>query len=429
MKSQSKVSCFCFSVAIALALWLAWILPPRPLFAGQAHIPIALSESRKLPLDPFRLPPNPWKAMEVDWPESYIHPTIEYALNMVLPETLRQGLEFGAGYDRWTGHPTVTAEYFLPVKAWKDKSLFVAPRISLDATRESFSVAGGLRRLISSEALVGVYAFHDWVRSRGSGSDFLREAGAGLELSALPGRFSDLTVSANVYFPVNERFSRDESGEMLIREALPFGGDARLSFLLPAVTDFLDARVDAAAHRFVAERTDMKGYSVGLTIFTRDGMLAGSVQQATSSQNVEEVRVSGTVNLAFAWPDLVAGKFPFSAPYSAGRRLNRRVQDSLYQRVVRKHDLPADRSARRMALAAEVRADAVSLTGGFSDLANSRVTVQTSQSPWRDRMEVLTDSHGCYFARLVLDPGQYKIRVIHKATGRTSEVRSIVVRP
>ena len=75
-------------------------------------------------------------------PESYIDPTLKYGLNLVLPQTIRRGLNFDAGYDRWEGLPTMQADYFLPIKGWKDKSIFLSPRISLTGTKRAFRSAG-----------------------------------------------------------------------------------------------------------------------------------------------------------------------------------------------------------------------------------------------------------------------------------------------
>lgn len=361
-------------------------------------------------------------------PEHYIAPTLKHGLKLALPEPISRGLELDAGYDRRAGLPTFTADYFLPIRAWNDKSLFLSPRCSLGGRMESFSVGAGLRTLVHGDAAVGFYAFHDWVRSRGSWSEFLKEVGIGAELSALPGRYSDLTLSANAYFPVNERLTPTGDGELLVREALPRGGDLRVAFLLPGIVDSLDIRIKAQTHAYRGEKTDLAGYSLGLTLNTRDGMFSTTAEEGRDSYLGDYFRVEGSVRLAFDWQDLVQGKMPFSAPYKAPeKRFARDLRHSLVERVVRKHDLPTDKSEKRMALAAAVSDDTVSVSGGFPGLPHTTVSLQTAMSPWRDRMELTTDSYGCYRGRLRLPPGTYRVRLVHKPSGRVSEVRTVTV--
>ncbi|MBI4964919.1 MAG: inverse autotransporter beta domain-containing protein [Desulfomonile tiedjei] len=373
------------------------------------------------------LPPQVSRSKEKS-PEHYIDPALNHGLKLVLPQTIRQGLRFDAGYDKWEGLPTMQADYFLPVKGWTDKSVFFSPRISLNGTKESYSIGAGFRNLITSEMLVGFHAFHDWTRGRRTRGEFLKETGVGLEFTALPGYNSDITLSVNAYFPTNEKLTFTNDGEKLIREKFSSGADARLKLLLPPVVNFLDMKVDAQVHSYRGERTDLTGYNAGLSVNTRDGMLRGSVERGRDAFRGEYYKVEGNVTLAFDWVDLLKGENPFSAPYKpSATRFSRKIRDSLYDRAVRKHDLPTDRTESRITLAANVVDDTVSFNGGFPELPNTRITVQTSQSPWQDTEEVVTDSSGRYSGSLTLPPGQYRMRLVHKPSGRASAIKTIVI--
>ncbi|MBI5572019.1 MAG: carboxypeptidase regulatory-like domain-containing protein [Desulfomonile tiedjei] len=374
------------------------------------------------------MPPNRWKPLEIKWPETYIEPTLKYGLNLVLPPTMQKGLHVGAGYNRWEGVPTLRADYFLPIKGWSDKSLFLAPRFDLEAKNERFSMGAGFRHLVTAETMVGFHAFHDWVRTRSSHDSFLQETGVGFELAALPGNYSDLNLTVNAYFPFNERITFTELGGTRVKEILPTGVDARLSFLLPPLVDWLDLRFDASVHSYRGEKTDLDGYKTGLTVSTRDGMLSATLEQESSSPRGDAVRVQGSLTLTFDWNDLLEGKMPFAPPYPALKtRYSRVIRECLYDRVQRKHDLPTDCSKSRMTLLARVSDQSVLFAGGFPDLPNAKVTVQVSQSPWRDRMDVQTDASGRYAGKLGLAPGTYKFRVIHQPTGRVSDVKTVVI--
>ena len=396
--------------------------------APQLPIQLFTSNHFKPTEELFRFAPGQSKPFETPSPELYIDRTVRYGLNLVLPQTIQKGLNFGAGYDRWEGLPTVSADYFLPVKAWSDKSIFFSPRVNLTSKCETFSVGAGIRHLITSEAVVGFHAFHDWVRPRRSGGEFLKEAGVGLEIAALPGRYSDLSLSVNAYFPVNRKRSVAADGTLLVKESLPAGLDARMAFLLPALIKPLDIRMNARVHSYTGEGTDITGYRGGLTFSSRDGMLTASVEHGKDGRTVEEFRVEGSITLAFDWVDLLKGSNPFSAPYQASSmRFNRKVRDTLYDRVVRKHDLPTDRTESRLALLASVQHESVIFRGGFPELPNAKLTVQVSQSPWRDCSEVITDSQGFYSGHMKLKPGTYMVRLIHKPTGQVSQERRIVI--
>jgi len=392
-------------------------------------------EALRLPWDHEKsfvssLPPlmPSFKTLKEKRSENHLDPAIRHGMKLVLPKTISKGLTFDAGYDKWEGLPTVQADYFLPIKGWTDKSIFLSPRISLNGTKESYSIGAGFRNLVTSEVLVGFHAFHDWTRARRVRGDFLKEAGFGVELAALPGRYSDVSISLNAYFPTNEKLTFADQGDKMIREKFSSGADARLKFLLPPLVDCLDMKVDAQVHSYKGERTNVTGYNAGLSVNTRDGMLRGSVEQGKDAFRGDYYKVEGNVTLAFDWKDLLDGKNPFAAPYKASStRFTRKIQDRLHDRVVRKHDLPTDRSESRITLAANVTRDAVLFSGGFPDLPNARITVQTSQSPWHDTMEIVTDSSGRYSGRLTLAPGTYELRLIHKPSGRTSAVKTIVI--
>ncbi len=366
--------------------------------------------------------------MEPDHPELYLDSTLRHSLNLVLPATVRQGLNLGASYDRWTNRPTLNLDYFLPVKAWNDKSIFFNPRVSLTGSRESLSMGAGIRHLLTAETLVGFHAFHDWTRSRGMGGEWLKEAGAGIEFSALPGRYSDLKLQVNAYMPINEKLSMSANGESIVRESLSGGWDARLSFLLPSVVDWLDMRVDARGHSYFGGRTDNIGYTAGLSFTTRDGLLRASIEHERRSSRSEDYKMEATITLEFDWKELLEERNPFSAPYRVpNKRYSRKIRDGLYERVTRKHELPTNRTENRIVLATRVSENSVFFSGGFPDLPNSRLTAQIAQSPWKDSKEVITNSSGNYSGKLDLPPGTYRFRLIHKPTGRSSEERTIVI--
>jgi len=405
------------------------VIVTLPAAAGPFPRPIPTLESPTIPLDPFRPPPNPAKSIEIEWPETYIQPLARYGLDLALPAPFRRGLSFDVGYDRCAGLPTATVDYFLPVKAWEKESLFFMPRATVNGRTEGFSLGAGMRSLVGQRALVGVYTFHDWSRQRGSDFGFLREAGVGAEISLLPGRFADLTVSANAYLPVNERKTFSHATELLIRESLPRGWDARLSFVFPALVDLVDAHLSAEAHAYRGETTEIGGYKVVFSLGTRDGMFAAALEQGKEQGGRDTFRAMGTVKLAFDWVDLLDGKNPFSAPSRApSMRVATDLRPGLYRRVTRKHDLPADRDASSTSLTALVQDNVVIFSGGFPDLPNTPVTVQVAASPWRDAMETVTDSHGGYTGRLRLPPGEYKLRLVHRDTGHTSRVQPIIIR-
>ncbi len=369
------------------------------------------------------------KAVEIKWPEQYIDPTFNYGLKLVLPEVVRKGLSVDAGYDRWEGLPTMRVDYFLPIKAWTDKSVFLSPRVCLTGQKESFSVGAGFRHLINSDTMIGFHAFHDWVRPRRSGGQFLKEAGVGVDFAALPGRYSDLSLTVNAYFPVNQRRREAHGGNMMVRESLPTGVDAQLGFLLPALVDPLDIRVNGQVHSYRGENTNLTGYKAGVTLSSRNGMFTTVLERERDTLRGDNYNVQGTLTLAFDWSDLLEGKTPFSAPYATPEtRFSRNMRDSLHERVVRNHDLPTDRVRTPLRLEAEVVDRTVSFAGAFPNLPLSRVTVQLSQSPWRDAVEVVTDAGGSYRGALRLKPGTYRMRLIHKPTGRISNVRTVIVK-
>jgi hypothetical protein len=411
-------------------LFLLVASPPGALAQEiRLYAPPVENDSQKRYIDPFRTPRSYRGPEEEQWPEYYIDPVADHLLDLILPKRFRKYLSVDSGYDRYEGLPTLTADGFLPVKAWNDKSFFFTQRLSLESERESFSLGIGLRKLINTETMIGFSAFHDWVRPRGSTTSFLREAGLGVELSLLPGRHADLDIRANAYLPVNERRIVDRPGETLAVERLSTGWDADVRFLLPAVTNRLDAELTARFHSFRGELTDGKGYKGGIALNSRDGMLSASFEAGRNTDVGNHYKLEGNLTLAFDWSALLKGGMPFSAPYAApDQRYDRWVPDGLYERPKRARDIPVDRSERRTSFLANVVDGTVSLHGGFPELPNRTVTVQTATSPWRDRAELVTDSEGFYSARVKLPPGKYKVRVIHKPTGRVSSTRLVTVR-
>ncbi len=370
------------------------------------------------------------KYQQASIPDSYISPTLNQWLNLALPTPIRKGLDIGAGYDQWEGLPTLRVEYFMPIKAWSDKSIFVTPGLNFNRSDETFSISAGVRHLVTSDALVGFYTFHDWKRSRRRQQDFLKQVGVGFELSLLPGDHSDLSLRVNAYLPVNRRSSISQNGHYSIEESLPTGVDASLSFLLPAFTNALDFRLNAHANTYRGASTNIQGYRCGLQTSTRNGLLLASVEKGYETLGGDYFRIDGSLNLSFDWVAMLAGKNPFSPPYrTTSVRYDRNLSDALYERIVRRHDLPMDRQERPLTLAAVVAGETVVFHGSFPQLPNSRVTIQVSQSPWKDYGDIITDGKGTYHGRLVLPPGKYRIRLVHKPTGIASEDQEVFIAP
>lgn len=360
--------------------------------------------------------------------EPYIPRTINYGLSFALPSNIHRGLELDAGWDQWNSSATFKLDYFQPLKVWNDKSVFLSPRISLDSGRESFSMGAGIRTLLTSETMVGFHAFHDWVRPRRMQGEYLRETVIGLELSSLPGYFSDLRINANAYIPINVRQTLMKEGVSLFRESLPAGGDIRVSFLAPPVFPYFDIRLEGQAHSYRATNTNLTGHKASIAVNSRDGMLNANFQYGRDSSWGEHFTLMAGINLAFDWNEAIKLNNPFSAPYKTlDKRYNRKIRESLYSKVSRRHDLPLDRSEVRSTLMASISGETVTFTGGFPDIPNSVVTVQVSQSPWRDCMEVPTDENGSYYGMLSLPPGTCKLRLVHKPSGRATEARTVMI--
>lgn len=360
--------------------------------------------------------------------EPYIPRTLNYGLSLALPSGISRGMEIDTGWDAWNKSPTFKLDYFQPIRAWNDKSIFLSPRVTLNGARESVSLGAGVRHLLTSESMIGFYAFHDWVRPRRMDGDFLRETVAGFEFSALPGYYSDLKISGNAYFPTNAREKVVKDGESLFRESLPRGGDVRVSLQLPPVFPYFDIRLETQAHSYRASSTNLEGHRTSVSFISRDGMLNASFNYGRDSSFGEHYAFATGINLAFDWNELLKGHNPFSAPYKPfDKRYTRKMKDSLYSRVSRKHDLPMDRSEVKSTIMASISGDKVTFTGGFPDIPNSVLTVQVSQSPWRDCMEVQTDENGSYYGMISLPPGACKLRLVHKPTGRTTEARTVMI--
>jgi hypothetical protein len=76
---------------------------------------------------------------------------------------------------------------------------------------------------------------------------------------------------------------------------------------------------------------------------------------------------------------------------------------------------------------ASVAGDTVTFTGGFPNLPYSTLTVQVSQSPWRDYSEIVTDEQGVYYGAISMPPGVCKIRVLHKPSGWATPPKTVVI--
>jgi hypothetical protein len=426
MKTNIKFSLIKLAISLAITLCTAHIASsaqPAPFSVPEHEI-----ESHNLKRHPGKIAPNPFKPNESEFPETYIEPTVKFGLKKALSDPVNKNVGFSAGYDRWKKVPTMKADYFLPIKAWPDKTVFFQPRINLDGSNESFSIDAGFRQILTSDMMIGFHAFHDWVKPRFAEGEVLKEAGLGLELSALPGGHSDLTFSANLYLPLNERFVLGENRDMTVKESLPGGADAKVGFLLPAMVDSLDISLDGQVNSYRGERTNVSGYKAGLTVKTRDGMFKASFEHGRDSRLGERYKVEGNISLTFDWTELFNGNNPFSAPYKASStRCTRKLRDSLHDRVTRKYDLPTDKRETRYTLLTDVTNSTLFVSGGFADLPNSTLTIQTSQSPWQDFGDVTTNEKGAYSATLRLEPGIYQLRMVHKPSGRVSNVKTVVV--
>ncbi|MBI5248964.1 MAG: inverse autotransporter beta domain-containing protein [Desulfomonile tiedjei] len=426
MRTNAKVLLVKIIVIIATALFSAQ--QTSVALGAPVSFPEHEIQNHNLKRHPGKIAPSPLKPLESEFPDLYIEQSVKLGLKKVLPEPLNRNVGFSAGYDRWKKIPTMKVDYLFPLKAWPDKTIFFQPRLNLDRTNECFSFGLGFRQILTSDLMVGFHAFHDWVRPRFSQEDALKQAGVGFELSALPGRHSDLTFSANLYLPINERISLGPNRDMMIREALPTGADAKVSFLLPAMVDYLDIRLEGQANSYKGERTDTNGYKAGLTLKTRDGMFNATFEHGRDSRFGENYKVEGKISLTFDWAELFNGGNPFSAPYkTSSTRYARKLRDSLHDRVFRKYDLPADKNETRYTLMADTSEDTLFLSGGFVDLPNATLTIQTSRSPWEDFGEVTTNEKGAYSGTLKLERGIYQLRLVHKPTGRVSNVKTVVV--
>lgn len=384
-------------------------------------------EYHNLKRHPGKIRPNPYKA-ESGFPEYSVNSTLKLGMKKVLPEVMHRNLEFNAGFDAWKNTGTFRADLFLPVNKQVDRTMFLLPRVNINGFHENVSVSAGYRKVLSPEIMVGFYGFHDWARARFSDRDFLREIGAGIEFSALPGRHSDLTFSANVYMPVSENSVLGSDRDMVIKESLPGGVDAKIKFLFPSFVDFLDIQFDGSAHTYKGNIKNHNGFKTALSLKTRDGMLGAKFEHGTDSRKGEHYKIEGNISLKFDWAELLNGNNPFSAPYkTSSMRYVRKLGDRLQDRTSRKYDFPADRIETKYTLMADVSSDELFVSGGFPDLRNAVLTIQTSQSPWQDFGEVATDEQGNYSASLRLPPGIYQIRMVHKPTGRISNLKTIVV--
>jgi hypothetical protein len=371
---------------------------------------------------------SPEKLKTIETPDFYLNSMLRQGLNLVLPQPVQKGLKFEAGYDRFEHLPTGQIDLFIPLRSRPDKTMFFAPRFSFSGSRESLSLTAGFRRLLTADSMLGVYAFHDWVRPRRLSGEFLREIGLGVEFSAAPGKFSDLTLKVNTYFPVNERYTQKSDGSAVIKEMLPTGVDANLNFLLPAFTKYADIRLEGQLQSYHADATAIVGYKTGLDIQTRNGLLGLTLETGHDTRYGSEHKIQGTVKLTFDWMELAEGRNPFSAPYKVSDlRFAPKMQDRLYDKVSRKYDLPMDKTEAKMTLLTQVDGDTLSFSGAFPHLSNSSLTLQVSQSPWADHVEVPTDNSGDYTGQVRLTPGIYRIRLIHKPTGRVTAERSVVI--
>ncbi len=371
--------------------------------------------------------PEP-KLKQTASPETYIDTTVKFGLNKIIPKSVQKNLHYNVGYDRLEGLPTLQFDYFLPIRHWSDKSVFFAPRLSVTGSRESIGLGAGYRHMLSADAMVGFHVFHDWARSRRGAGDYLRQIGVGSELSLLPGRHSDLTLGINGYFPVNERFTLKNDSTAVVRESLPTGYDARMGFQLPALTNLFDVRIDGTAGRLTGDASTTSNYNTSLNIKARNGLWNVTAEYGKDNRFGENYKLEAGVNLTFDSIALLEGSNPFAAPYQASdMRFDRRVHSSLYQKVSRKYDLPTDRKEHKVTLFTEVEKETLYFSGGFPHLPNSLVTLQTSQSPWGDCLDVTTDDAGAYSGRIQLTPGIYKIRLLHKPTGRLSNPKTVVI--
>ena len=121
----------------------------------------------------------------------------------------------------------------------------------------------------------------------------------------------------NTYFPINERLKYDRKRSTLVKEARPRGVDARLGFLLPALHDMIDARVDAEVHSYKGDTMDLTGYNLGLTISSRDGVMSATLTRGKERGFASTYGFNWSMNLLFDTSLLAKGKNPFAAPYQA----------------------------------------------------------------------------------------------------------------
>jgi hypothetical protein len=269
---------------------------------------------------------------------------------------------------------------------------------------------------------IGLNVWHDWKSPAADSSHSLRQVVAGMELSALPGRHSDLSLAANVYLPANSLEYYNSENGVVIRKKIAGGAEAAVRFKLPAMNQYFDAEAHGEFNAFRGMDTDTLGYSGGLTFSSRNGLAVVSADYGYDRNGeVGERRYSlaAELSMVFDWTAALHGSNPFSAPYPASdQRFDRDLSASVGSRASRNHEARVDEIERPIGLSAAVYGNSVEFQAGFPDLPNSEFLVQTSQSPWIDRGVIRSDQNGLCAGRIRLESGIYLLRLKNKATGR-----------
>jgi hypothetical protein len=381
------------------------------------------------PLNPFQSPPNPFKPTEIEWPEYYIDPAVDYGLSLILPAAVNKRITVDTWYDRWEGRPTITTDMFMQFWRRERQSFFVCPSAALRGNTERLSLEAGYRRLLGSKAMFGLVAFHDRQRIRGSDGTFIAQTGAGLELSVLPGHYSDILIKGNVYIPSDERTRLTEAGRVLVKERLAGGVDVKTDVRLPALINGLDISFRGEYRRFGADASSRYAYDLGLAASSQDGLASVGFDWSRNKSGSRVAKVHANISVAFSFDDLFSdGDWRRPAGNAGALPWERDLKQELDKRVDRRRDHSVTRSKRRISLAARVIGNGVRFGGEFPGLNNGTLTVQTAQSPWKDVTNIRTNGKGYYSGTIMLPEGLYKLRLIHKPTGRATPARRVEIR-
>jgi hypothetical protein len=363
----------------------------------------------------------------------YIDPFVNYGLDNALPEDIRSRLRMEAGYDRWEQSPTLVMDYLSPIVERSSEGLFFNPRVSYYDNKGNVALGASIRRMWNDRLFIGLNAWHDWKDLDSGSSPPLRQVTAGIEVSALPGRHSDLVFSANLYLPANKVTEYDHQKSAMLSSQISKGVDASLSYKLPAMSQYIDAGLSGGMSAFERAQSNSLGYNGGFNISSRDGLAAMRADysyEGSTEIGEETISLSAEINMVFDWAAALRGENPFSAPYTVStERFNRDISTNVKQRAARLYNVPVNVVEKPIALSASVNGNEVAFQAGFPELPDSEFMVQTSQSPWLDRGVIRSDGSGFCKGSIALAPGTYLLRLKHLSTSKITRPIEIVIGP